>query len=156
MTANAPASPPEAGPSAADSRTVMLEVYRQAHETRRRWEGYIWQYSLILTVLAAFLAQNALLAPSFTVVQRIILSLLALFVIAIFANVLRARSLMKKVEKTISQLHADLGANYRVVPLELNESLPWYERISSTKIAVICHLIACIVFVGLAAYAWLH
>lgn len=145
-------------------RLSLTEIYRQAHETRRKWENYIWQWSIVLTILAVVFVQFApsLINPTtgtdtaipFSLPQKIILSLIAAFVVSIFFNVFRARILMKELEKTIASLHDEIGFALPVVPLELDKLLPSYKRISSTKFSIYCHFVAVIVFVSIAIYAW--
>jgi hypothetical protein len=158
---------PLARPAAVNGEafTVLLEVYRQAHETRRRWEGYIWQYAVVLTVLVAFFSQSSIFdafAPTpgtigtFSLVQKVVFTLVALFVVSIFANVYRARSLMKALENSIAELHHLLSVDVPVVPFELSAGLPRRQRISSTGIAVACHFLAAVAFVALAVGVWMH
>ena len=176
------------------TRLSVTEIYRQAHETRRKWENYIWQWSIVLTILAVVFVQFSptLLEPntsseptskpstvsgsasepvdisepatetaatsefnlSFSLPQKIILSLIALFVISIFLNVYRARVLMKELEKSISSMHKKIKFNVPIVPLELDKPLPYFKKISSTQLSIICHFIAVLVFLSIAIYAW--
>jgi hypothetical protein len=153
--------------SKAPPELSLKEIYTQAHETRRKWENYIWQWNIVLTILAAVFVQFApslsgsttdtehtLTSIYFSWPQKMVLSLIALFVLAIFFNVFRARVLMKELEKTISSLHNEIGFTLPVVPLELDKSLPLFKRISSTKLSTYCHLAAVIVFISIAIYAW--
>lgn len=149
------------------SKLSLKEIYTQANEIRRKWENYIWQWNIVLTILAVVFVQFSpslyessndveptIASVYFSLPQKIVLSLIALFVLTIFCNVFRARVLMKELEKTISTIHNEIGFNLPVVPLELDKHLPLYKRISSTKLSTYCHLIAVIVFMTLAIYAW--
>jgi hypothetical protein len=132
-----------------------LEVYKQAHEIRRKWENYIWQWGILLTILAAIFVKCTEPTTDFTFIQKIILSLVACYVFTIFLNVLRARVLMKELEISIHNMHIEMKNKYPIVPLELNESLSGLKNISSTKIAMFCHLVSALVFAIIAFYAWL-
>jgi len=79
---------------------IEIEAYKQAHETRRRWEGYIWQYGVIALALIGFLAgrlstgkDNSSIAD-LGLVEKSVLTLLTLFLGSTFLNVYRARILM--------------------------------------------------------------
>jgi len=139
-----------------------IEAYRQAHETRRKWENYIWQWSILLTVVAAVFSMWKEASLALSRPHKVVLFLLAFFVLMISLNVWRARVLMKRVEKTICELHSDMGyewSKYPVIPYEIDkdpEFKPkryWYKRISSTRVAVYCHLAAAAVFFFIAFYA---
>lgn len=135
----------------------LIEAYRQAHETRRKWENYIWQWNIVLTILAAIfvtLSQSTSPSPSFSFPQKVALSVISLFVFAIFLNVFRARVLMKELEKTITAFHSQMGIESPIVPLELDKNLSRFKRISSTKMSTYCHFAAAIVFLIITLYAW--
>lgn len=135
----------------------LVEAYRQAHETRRKWENYIWQWNILLTILAALSVQFSQSLPDkFSLPQKVIASLMTLFVFAMFLNVYRARVLMKEIEKSISDIHKQMRMTSPIVPLELDRDLPRYKKISSTRMATYCHLVAVFVFLGITIYAWVR
>jgi len=138
-------------------KDLLVEAYRQAHETRRKWENYIWQWNIVLTILAAIfvtLSQSAPPLPSFSFPQKVALSVISLFVFTIFLNVFRARVLMKELEKTITAFHSQMGIESPIVPLELDKNLSRLKKVSSTKMSACCHFAAAIVFLIIALYAW--
>ena len=130
------------------------EAYKQAHEIRRKWENYIWQWNILLTILAAIFVKWTEQGSNFSLIQKLILTLIAGFVLAIFFNVFRARVLMKELEKTIRSFHVLMGNHLPIVPLELDENLFGFKKLSSTKLALICHFASVVVFVIIAIYAW--
>lgn len=138
-----------------DHFPVIVALYVQAHETRRTWEKYIWQYSILLTVLAAlFLQWTEPTGGLFSFTQKLILTIETMFVFSIFTNVLRARELMKEIEVSIHLFHRHLGCDIPLVPLELNKQMSWFRSISSTKIAMVVHFIALLIFVSLTIFVW--
>lgn len=146
--------------SAAEDDPMIIERYKQAHENRRKWEGYIWQWGVLLTVLAALFAgfgksikDVADLSPEGRFAQRLVLSLVSAFVIAISLNVWRARELMKALERALSDFDPGQG-NLPTTPRELDSRYPPKLKVSSTFFAFLCHLAACAVFVYLTVYAW--
>jgi len=130
------------------------EAYRQAHEIRRKWEGYIWQWNILLTILAAIFVKWTEQTTDFSFIQKLVLTLISGFVLAICLNVYRARVLMKELEKSIRSFHVLMGSHLPIVPLELDENLSGLQKISSTKLAIYCHFASVLVFVTVAIYAW--
>ncbi|MEU1784100.1 hypothetical protein ABZ545_32180 [Streptomyces abikoensis] len=144
-----------------DDDQVIIERYEQAHENRRKWEGYIWQWGVLLTVLAALFAgfgksikEVAEQSSEGRIAQRLVLSLVSAFVIAISLNVWRARELMKALEKALAEFDAGHGS-LPTVPRELDTRYPPRLGVSSTFVAFLCHLLACAVFVYLTVCVWL-
>lgn len=142
-----------------DLDPIVIEQYKQAHENRRRWEGYIWQWGIILTVLAGLFAgfgqsvANQTRAPQ--VSQRFVLTLVTAFVFAIAFNVWRARHLMKVLERALMDFHTSIGhTEVPTVPRELDARYPPRMKVSSTLVGFICHTAACAVFVYLTISAW--
>ena len=139
-----------------------LEAYKQAHETRRRWEGYIWQYGVIALALIGFLAgrlsgmgvNGQSIKLDFT--GKCVLTLLSLFLGSTFLNVFRGRILMKQLEKTIAAFHAQWGQTLPIIPLELDKELtPNYLTLSSTRLAVWSHLFLFVTSLILTGIVWL-
>lgn len=131
-------------------------LYVQAHETRRKWESYIWQWGILLTVLlAVFIGWKETSDFHFPLIQKLILTLVTFFVFTVYLNVLRAQKLMKEIEKTISAMHKMADFHLPIIPLELNSSLHSWNKVSSTKVAVYCHLLATVVFVFITIYTWI-
>ena len=138
-------------------------VYEQAHETRRRWESYIWSWGILVTALVSFMAAlftgpgRAVeqMLPAFAglysaTLRKIALLLLSTFLGSILLNVYRARCLMKQLECTIQELHRRWGLNdLPVVPLELDKCRP---ILSSTKVSVLAHLLAFTMIAGITLY----
>jgi hypothetical protein len=133
------------------------EIYRQAHETRRKWENYIWQWGVLVTALLAISTQfDVAEVTCLSIIQKLILTLITLFTFAIFLNVLRARTLMKELEKSIKTMHDLMNFNIPVIPIELNiKDNSSFRNISSTYFAVICHFITFIAFAGISIYVWI-
>ncbi len=134
---------------------VLVEVYKQAHETRRKWEEYIWQWGILSTILVAMFARWPESVNEFLFPHKFILPLLAGFIFAVFLNVLRARTLMKELEKTIISLHKQMKNDLPIVPSELDQKLPYLCKISSTKVVLCCHGAAAILFILFAVHAWI-
>lgn len=146
--------------SATEDDQMIIERYKQAHENRRRWEGYIWQWGVILTVLAALfvgfgksIKEVATLSPEGRFAQRLVLSLVTAFVIAISLNVWRARELMKALERAIGDFDTGQG-KLPTTPREIDSQYPPRLKVSSTFVAFLCHVAACAVFIYLTLYAW--
>ncbi|MFD4659680.1 hypothetical protein ACFWP2_29095 [Kitasatospora sp. NPDC058444] len=146
--------------SAAEDDPMIIERYKQAHENRRKWEGYIWQWGVILTVLAALFAgfgksikDVSELSPEGRLAQRLVLLLVTSFVIAISLNVWRARALMKTLERALEKFNPD-QEELPTTPRELDAKYPPKFKVSSTFVAFACHVAACVVFVYLTVYAW--
>lgn len=145
---------------------MVLEVYRQAHELRRKWESHIWQWSVVVTGLAAFYAYVRKVKPledSWNSV--ILLALLTLFFLAAAFNVLRSRFLMKSIEQSIIDFHNKMHSfakdfPFPMIPRELDRRamkphggdpvwkacLNWINLRSSTMFAVIFHFAAFVTF----------
>jgi hypothetical protein len=140
---------------------LVIEMYKQAHENRRKYEGYVWQWGVLLTVLAALfvglgVSPGQALGPAdgLEMPQRVVISLVSLFVILIAVNVWRARQLMKSIERALADFHARYGHSLPTVPSELDVVYRRRVRVGSTLVALICHVAACAVFLYLTAYAW--
>jgi hypothetical protein len=134
---------------------LLVEMYRQAHEMRRRWEIYIWQYGLFATAVAAFLFNVIdFSTESFPIFQKVIVSLVALFSLTILTNVYRARELMKEIEISIKRIHNQAGYDFAIVPLELNDRMRGLRRISSTRIAFLANVVFSISLIFLAIFVW--
>ena len=130
-------------------------VYLQAHETRRKWESYIWQWGILLTVLLSVLLNwREPVSGEFSIVHKLVMSTIAAFLFAIYLNVHRARVLMKEVERTISEMHQKAGCQWDIVPRELNRRMTRFESVSSTRCAAMCHLLAFILCAAIAVYVW--
>lgn len=147
---------------------LELAMYNQAHETRRKWESYIWQWGMVVTALVSFTAvllvsstatSIEIILPKDTPLQvlllrKAILVLLSLFLLSIAFNVYRARQLMKKLDKTITKFHQMHNSlDFPVVPCELDQNsriTVWF--LSSTRYSVVAHFLTFLVFFILAIY----
>jgi hypothetical protein len=142
-------------------------MYKQAHETRRKWEGYIWQWGVVVTALVSFsavllaapsktggLSSLSEGAPEIVFLGKAMLFLLAIFLLSIALNVFRARQLMKRIERTIVRFHDTFGLTaFPIVPGELDDSsnrFSWF--LSSTRYSVLAHFLAFAVFLSIAIY----
>lgn len=133
---------------------LIIEIYKQAHETRRKWESYIWQYGFLITVLSAFMVKWSDLKLVIGLPEKLVLTLVTMFVSAMFLNVQRARILMKSIEKSIAEMHLVMGNNIPTVPFELNKGLNRFNSISSTKYAVYIHFVAVVILFIVTVIAW--
>ncbi len=133
----------------------LLEIYKQAHETRRKWEGYIWQWGFLLTLLAALFASGTAALGKVILIHKLVLIVLTAFLFSIFLNVLRGRVLMKDVEKTIETIHGLIESNLPVTPRELDQNSRGLGRWPSTKVAACCHFGAFLLFFGITLYVWI-
>lgn len=147
---------------------LELEMYKQAHEARRKWEGYIWQWGVVVTALVSFSA--VLLAapsrvgslsrlstdagPEIAFLSKAMLLLLAVFLFSIALNVFRARQLTKRIDQTIALFHRRFQVSaFPVVPCELDgPPTRWSCFLSSTRYSVIAHFLAFATFLAVAIY----
>jgi len=144
-----------------------IAVYQQAHETRRKWESYIWSWGILVTALVSIMAgllsvpirtgENVLPVSTsldLALLRKLTLFLLSMFLASIFLNVYRARCLMKQLESTIKEFHNRWHINdLPIVPLELDQCMPKQQTcLSSTKLSVFAHFLAFLLLTGLTLY----
>lgn len=140
-----------------------IEAYKQAHETRRKWEGYIWQYGMIVLALIGFLAGRLSTGNNnshFTkagIIEKCVLTLLTLFLGSTFLNVYRARILMKQLEKSIYEMHKKWGLSQAIIPFELDRLLTKNRhKFSSTRLAILSHLLLFIAVFIATLFFWIY
>jgi hypothetical protein len=145
----------ESGRQVAAPFNQRPDCYKEAHETRRRWESYIWQWGILVTVTAALIMNATQLPNEFSLFQKLLMSVLTLFVASIWLNVYRARVLMKEIEKTIVQMHRDAGVEYKILPSEIDVGMSRIRRPSSTLVAVWCHFATFVVMLVFCVALWI-
>lgn len=147
-----------------------LAMYQQAHETRRKWESYIWSWGILVTALVSVMTGFVVIPGKAgtevtkTVndvgiewLRRFTLLLLSTFLASILMNVYRARHLMKKLEITIQDFHKRWHINdLPIVPLEIDrKDKNRLSCFSSTKLSVYAHFLAFLLIAGLTILEFL-
>ena len=146
--------------SISEVKSHEIEVYTQAHETRRKWESYIWQYGMIVLALIGFItgqigSDSSDYLKNIGILEKGILTLLTIFLLSTFLNVYRARILMKNIEKTINNIHRDWDINYNTVPCEIDKVIPCKcHKISSTFVAILSHFLLLVFSFAVTVFVW--
>lgn len=143
-------------------KPLTLAQYAQMSQNRRVYERYIWQtppliVGIIGVIFGLALGFHSLLAQLPKIIVSGSVTILSIFVAIIGYWEFRCRILLRIIEANLREFEEKYGhPEFVMYVKEINPSLPWYKRQSSTlMILLFLWGLSAVLFVGSILYYFL-